>query len=257
MSKLLVQNISLCLTIVCLLNAAAKQFCSAFQTQHSLKNWQWRKQHHSSSYSTVETINRPSLTINNAAKDSSPFDNLKVLINPFVRKVEENGAAGLAPRPPSALPFTGTPDQLIAKAKEVISSDLAVSPEYSNMLDDNFVWIGAFSYGTPLGKQEYLAAGQFFNLRSTFPDLDYRAHDFRLLDANDDPYTVRVTCRAVGTMRGSLRLRTETLPPNGKRMICPPGSLTKNYFARFERYIRFNLSHSLIFFLCFTNYKTM
>jgi hypothetical protein len=63
---------------------------------------------------------------------------------------------------------------------------------------------------------------QYLNYyRAAFPDLDYRAHDFRIVES--DPCTVRLTARAVGTMRGELRLRTETLPPNGKRMICPPG----------------------------------
>ena len=31
-----------------------------------------------------------------------------------------------------------------------------------------------------LNKDDYLAAGKFFDLRAAFPDLDYRAHDFRL-----------------------------------------------------------------------------
>lgn len=60
------------------------------------------------------------------------------------------------------------------------------------------------------------------SFRSTFPDLDYRAHDFRIDE--EDPMTVRVTARTVGTMRGELRLRNEVLPPNGKQMRCPPGS---------------------------------
>lgn len=60
-----------------------------------------------------------------------------------------------------------------------------------------------------------------YSNRAAFPDLDYRAHDFRL--DPEDPFTVRCTVRTVGTMRGNLRLRKETLPPNGKRMICPPG----------------------------------
>ena len=58
--------------------------------------------------------------------------------------------------------------------------------------------------------------------RSTFPDLDYRAHDFRIDE--QDPMTVRVTARTVGRMRGELRLRNEVLPPNGKQMRCPPGA---------------------------------
>jgi len=73
-----------------------------------------------------------------------------------------------------------------------------------------------------LTKEEYVAAGKFFDLRSTFPDLDYRAHDFRVDEGDTAGGTIRFTARVVGTMRNELRLRKETIPPNGKRMVCPP-----------------------------------
>jgi hypothetical protein len=81
----------------------------------------------------------------------------------------------------------------------------------------------------PLNKEEYIAAGKFFDLRKTFPDLDYRAHDFRIVEQPDlkkSTVTVRCTLRTVGTMRRELRLRNQVLPPNGKRMVCPPEALT-------------------------------
>jgi hypothetical protein len=164
----------------------------------------------------------------------SPLSKLTdfVMSNPLLNTDvdEKQDEPLLTPQPPSTPPFTGTPDQLIVKAREVIASDLAILPDYHYILDDDFVWIGPYSYGKPLGKQEYVTAGQFFNLRSAFPDLDYRAYDYRV--SPEDPYTVRVTCRVVGTMRGDLRLRSETLPPNGKRMICPPEAISMTFDPR-------------------------
>jgi hypothetical protein len=159
----------------------------------------------------------------------SPLSKLKDFVksNPLLNLVEEKGEPQLTPQPPSSLPFTGTPDQLIVKAREVIASDLAILPDYHDIIDENFIWIGPYTYGKPLGKQDYIAAGQFFDLRSTFPDLDYRAYDYRI--SSEDPYTVRVTCRVAGTMRGDLRLRSETLPPNGKRMFCPPEAISMTF----------------------------
>lgn len=63
--------------------------------------------------------------------------------------------------------------------------------------------------------------------RAAFPDLDYRAHDFRI--AVEDPMTVRLTARTVGTMRGELRLRGESLDPNGKTMLCPPEAISMTF----------------------------
>lgn len=63
--------------------------------------------------------------------------------------------------------------------------------------------------------------------RSTFPDLDYRAHDFRI--DSQDPYTVRLTARTVGTMRGKLRLRNQIVAPNGRGMSCPPEAISMTF----------------------------
>jgi hypothetical protein len=60
--------------------------------------------------------------------------------------------------------------------------------------------------------------------RTAFPDLDQRAHDFRVDEV--DPLTVRLTARAVGNMRGSLRLRNEIVQPNGRQMVCPPEAIS-------------------------------
>jgi len=105
----------------------------------------------------------------------SPLSKLKDFMksNPLLNSEEKQDEPLLTPQPPSSLPFTGTPDQLLVKAREVIASDLAILPDYHDTLDENFMWIGPYSYGKPLGKQDYIAAGQFFDLRSTFPDLDY------------------------------------------------------------------------------------
>uniref|UniRef100_A0A7S2NW89 Uncharacterized protein n=1 Tax=Leptocylindrus danicus TaxID=163516 RepID=A0A7S2NW89_9STRA len=110
---------------------------------------------------------------------------------------------------------------LVSRAKSVLASDLGVNDP--NLLSADFVWVGPGD-DRVLNKDDYLAAGKFFDLRAAFPDLDYRAHDFRL-DEND-PMTIRLTARTVGTMRGELRLRKEVLPPNGKRMVCPPEAIS-------------------------------
>lgn len=116
--------------------------------------------------------------------------------------------------------FELSPEGLIARTKVVLSTDLGL--RNSNLLADNFIWIGPNL--EPLGKNDYLAAGRFFDLRSTFPDLDYRGHDYRI--DRVDPFTVRLTARTTGTMRGELRLRDQNLPPNGKKMICPPEAIS-------------------------------
>ena len=121
------------------------------------------------------------------------------------------------------------PAALFSRAKSIISTDLGLQD--ATLLSPDFQWIGPNVIADgPLSKSEYLAAGQYFDLRSTFPDLDLRAHDYRL-DPND-PYTVRCTARTVGTMRGSLRLRSETLPPTGKRMYCPPEAISMTFDAQ-------------------------
>jgi len=120
--------------------------------------------------------------------------------------------------------FDPSPEGLIARAKMVIASDLGV--QNGNLLSSDFIWIGPF-LDQPLNRVEYLAAGRFFDLRASFPDLDYRAHDYRTDRVN--PFTVRVTARAVGTMRGELRLRDQTLPPNGQKMFCPPEAISMTF----------------------------
>lgn len=117
--------------------------------------------------------------------------------------------------------FELSPEGLIQRAKVVLATDLGL--QNGNLLADNFMWVGP-NFEQPLNKKDYLAAGKFFDLRSTFPDLDYRGHDYRIDIV--DPFTVRVTARTTGTMRGELRLRDKILPPNGKKMSCPPEAIS-------------------------------
>ena len=106
-------------------------------------------------------------------------------------------------------------EDLIVLAQRVIRADLGIA-DPSLLDDERFRWISN-TVDQPLSKTDYVAAGRFFNLRGAFPDLEYRAHDFRVMDG-----TVRCTCRINGTMRGELRLRDEVLPPTGNTMQCPP-----------------------------------
>jgi hypothetical protein len=117
--------------------------------------------------------------------------------------------------------FEPTAAGLIRQARRVLSSDLGILD--SSLLSEDFCWIGPFG-DQPLSKTEYLAAGRFFDIRAAFPDLDYRAHDFRI--DTDQERTVRLTCRVTGTMRGALRLRDGNLPPTGKALKCPPEAVT-------------------------------
>lgn len=144
---------------------------------------------------------------------------LDKLPNPFETRQDT-----MVPRPPSSPPpITNEPEALFSRTRAILASDLGLTD--ASFLADNFEWIGPnVSSSGALNKEAYLAAGKFFNIRGAFPDLDYRAHDFRL--DPKDPLTVRVTARTVGTMRGELRLRGETLPPNGVRMICPPEAIS-------------------------------
>lgn len=112
-------------------------------------------------------------------------------------------------------------DTLIGKAKAVVATDLGIQDP--SLLAEDFLWIGPL-LEKPLGKVDYLAAGRFFSLRTAFPDLDYRPHDFRV-DEND-PFTVRCTVRPLGVMRGPLRLRNELVPPNGKQLQGPPEAVS-------------------------------
>jgi hypothetical protein len=126
----------------------------------------------------------------------------------------------------SAESFEPLPENLIARAKTVVATDLGIQD--SAVLSEDFLWIGPL-LEKPLDKVDYLAAGKFFNIRAAFPDLDYRAHDFRV-DAND-PMTVRCTVRPIGSMRGSLRLRNEVVKPNGKPLRGPPEGVSMTFDA--------------------------
>jgi hypothetical protein len=118
------------------------------------------------------------------------------------------------------------PELMVAKAKAVLACDLGVKDP--SLLSEDFIWIGP-TLEKPLGKIDYLAAGRFFNLRAAFPDLDYRAHDFRV-DEND-PLTIRITSRPTGTMLGALRLRTKVVPPTGQPWRGPPEAISITFDA--------------------------
>ena len=133
----------------------------------------------------------------------------------------------IIPKPPSPPTLqSNESNDLFTKAKAVVDTDLGLNNP--SLLSDDFVWIGpnVASVG-PLSKEEYLAASSFFNLRSTFPDLDYRTYDYRI-DGKDE-FTVRLTARTVGTMRGELKLRSGSIVPNGKRMVCPPEAISVTF----------------------------
>jgi len=123
----------------------------------------------------------------------------------------------------------------------------------ASLLADSCLWISGNNLNDGrtgiLNKNEYLAAGRFFNLRGSFPDLEYRPTDFRVYYDEADEYddsrdskqsdestknmkeiTIRFTTHTTGTFRGKpLRLRSKLIPPNGKVMKCPPTSVSITY----------------------------
>ena len=131
------------------------------------------------------------------------------------------------------------PEAIFENARMFVKSDLGLRSPNLLADDDTFVHITPKVDEIGLqNKKEYLAAGRFFDLRSTFPDLDYRAHDFRLVDEldeegaigserqNNNTVSVRLTLRTTGTMTNELRLRRKTLPPTNAKMTCPPEAVT-------------------------------
>ena len=167
---------------------------------------------------TVEgfTTNSPSSYVAQKASALSMSFELPSFPNPFGGSADDT--------PADSVEDFETSNVLIAKAKAVLASDLGVQDP--SLLSDDFIWIGP-SLPKPLGKVEYLAAEKFFNLRQTFPDLDYRAHDFRVDES--DPSTVRCTVRVTGTMLGILRLRGEIVPPNGQVLKSPPEAISLTF----------------------------
>mmetsp|Transcript_32247 Transcript_32247/g.74243 ORF Transcript_32247/g.74243 Transcript_32247/m.74243 type:complete len:378 (-) Transcript_32247:1613-2746(-) len=161
---------------------------------------------------------RSSSLVYRNAFSPSPLDKIGSLFS-------TDDTSGLLPRPPSVPPPETIEEDdfnvFFSLARAFLSSDLGALD--NTLLDKNFLWINPYDIN-PLGKKDYLIALNFFDLRKSFPDLDYRAHDFRL-DPHE-PYTIRFTSRTVGTMRNSLQLRNSAIPPNGRVMKCPPETIS-------------------------------
>lgn len=68
-----------------------------------------------------------------------------------------------SPAPISNSEFSSKPEGLIAQAKVLLSYDLGIQRD--TLLDDDFVWLGPSLGSKVLNKQDYLAAGKFFDLR--------------------------------------------------------------------------------------------
>jgi hypothetical protein len=165
------------------------------------------------------------------ANKESSSDFLSKISNPFFANEgsskDDDSSASPSPGGLNSESFDSPGAEiLINKAKAVIATDLGVQDP--SLLDENFLWIGPL-LEKPLGKVDYLAAGRFFSLRTAFPDLDYRPHDFRIDES--DPLTIRATVRPVGVMRGPLRLRNELVQPNGKQLRGPPEAISLTFDA--------------------------
>ncbi len=93
-------------------------------------------------------------------------------------------------------------------------------------LEDPSLMADDFKFLDPLrgtqNKKAYLAALEKLDLQSAFPDLDLRAHDFRV--DRDDPTKVWFTTRVLGTHKYPLTLGGEEIAPTGIKMQLPPES---------------------------------
>ena len=115
-------------------------------------------------------------------------------------------ASALLPRPPSSLPpqlstvstsppvklrFDPSNPTIITDITRLfVETDFGISLDSldygERLLSDSFVWISGNNLADGrtgiLNRAEYLAAGRFFDIRRSFPDLDYRAYDFRIVN---------------------------------------------------------------------------
>lgn len=93
-------------------------------------------------------------------------------------------------------------------------------------LEDPSLMADDFKFLDPLrgtqSKKAYLAGLEKLDLQSAFPDLDLRAHDFRV--DRDDPTKVWFTTRVLGTHKYPLTLGGEEIAPTGIKMQLPPES---------------------------------
>ena len=153
-------------------------------------------------------------------------------------------------------PFDPTnPGAWIAVTKSFLATDFGIQTSDdqkseimksypSSLLSENFIWVGGNNINDGrtgvLNKNEYLAAGRYFDLRGSFPDLDYNAYDFRVFfnegreyyddQSSDGEVTVRFTTLVTGTFDGApLKLRSKTIRSNGKVMNCPPTSVSVTF----------------------------
>jgi hypothetical protein len=177
----------------------------------------WRR----SEAKVVSANHKGSTTLLYAESSRPPF--FKDLRNPFAALAKGPRSN---PQPGDTFAdFDPSPSGLVRRTKLVLATDLGLQDP--SLLDDQEFKCISPGLDQPLGKTDYIAAGRFFDLRGTFPDLDYRAHDFRIDET--DPKTVRLTCRVTGTMRGELRLRTANLPPTNIVMFCPPEAVSMTF----------------------------
>merc|ERR1711988_1859006 len=75
------------------------------------------------------------------------------------------------------------------------------------------------------------------NMRKGFPDLDWRAHDFRIDSKNENK--VFFTTRAIGTNRGLILVDETLIEPTGKRLEFPPESHCLEFDPQTKKIIKY------------------
>ena len=122
--------------------------------------------------------------------------------------------------PPSKKKKTGGGTGGVFGSRNDVNNPSAESalPYYSSSLlsSQSFVWISGSNVNDGrtgvLTKGEYLAAGRYFDLRGSFPDLEYRAHDFRVVydEGADAPLEENVVAAEGGSITPIERLNKGT-----------------------------------------------
>lgn len=138
----------------------------------------------------------------------------------YVRQPGDSGAFGeldvAATMQQSTFPLK--PDQLIAKAKEILASEFGTAPGCDgSCLAEDFQFVAPIV--GPLSKKEFIQAFGSFKLQEAVPDL--ADNSWFQVDPLE-PNRVWFFSRATGTHTGPLNFGGRFLQPTGKRIKMPP-----------------------------------
>merc|ERR1711988_337765 len=121
-------------------------------------------------------------------------------------------------------------------ANTFVNSDMGlIDNQASTLLDTDFQYIPPFT--DSLNKNSYMKYIKTLNMRKGFPDLDWRPHDFRIDNKNENK--VFFTTRAIGTNRGLILVDETLIEPTGKRIEFPPESHCLEFDPETKKIIKY------------------